>query len=35
MRANAERFAPERLRYRPSMAVFAWFIPVGNLYLPK
>ncbi|GGJ65346.1 hypothetical protein GCM10010121_089940 [Streptomyces brasiliensis] len=34
-RAVAERFTPGRLRYRPSMAVLAWFIPIGNLYLPK
>ncbi|GLX49391.1 hypothetical protein Shyhy01_23410 [Streptomyces hygroscopicus subsp. hygroscopicus] len=34
-RAVAERFAPGRLRYHPSMAVLAWFIPIGNLYLPK
>ncbi|MGW2090460.1 protein kinase domain-containing protein [Streptomyces sp. NPDC001880] len=34
-RAIAEGFAPGRLRYRPSMAVLAWFIPVRNLYLPK
>jgi tRNA A-37 threonylcarbamoyl transferase component Bud32 len=31
----AERFAPGRLRYRASMAVGGWFIPVGNLFLPK
>jgi hypothetical protein len=35
VRAVAEGFAPGRLRYRQSMAVLAWFIPVGNLYLPK
>ncbi|MFJ3138532.1 DUF4328 domain-containing protein [Streptomyces sp. NPDC086843] len=34
-RAIAEHLAPGRLRYRPSTAVLAWFIPVGNLYLPK
>ncbi|WP_180686547.1 protein kinase domain-containing protein [Streptomyces gossypiisoli] len=34
-RAVAEGFAPGRLRHRPSMAVLAWFIPIGNLYLPK
>ncbi|WP_331745583.1 protein kinase domain-containing protein [Streptomyces virginiae] len=35
VRAVAERFAPGRLRYRPSMAVVGWFIPVANLFLPK
>ncbi|MER7195681.1 protein kinase domain-containing protein [Streptomyces flaveolus] len=35
VRAAAEEFAPGRLRYRPVMAVGAWFIPIGNLYLPK
>lgn len=34
-RAVAERLAPGRLRYRPFMAVLAWFLPIGNLYLPK
>ncbi|WP_323181667.1 DUF4328 domain-containing protein [Streptomyces sp. NBC_00572] len=35
MRSVAEQFAPGRLRYRPSMAVLGWLIPVGNLFLPK
>ncbi|MFD5320393.1 protein kinase [Streptomyces sp. NPDC127098] len=35
IRSAAERFAPGRLRYRPRMAVIGWFIPVGNLFLPK
>ncbi|MFF1918283.1 protein kinase [Streptomyces sp. NPDC058239] len=35
VRAVAEQFAPGRLRYRPSMAVVGWFIPVANLFLPK
>ncbi|TMR17481.1 DUF4328 domain-containing protein [Nonomuraea turkmeniaca] len=35
VRAVAERLAPGRLRYRPSMAVYGWFIPIGNLWLPK
>ncbi|GGT46570.1 protein kinase [Nonomuraea spiralis] len=35
VRVVAERLAPGRLRYRPSMAVFGWFIPIGNLWLPK
>ncbi|MGV9659818.1 protein kinase domain-containing protein [Streptomyces koyangensis] len=34
-RAAAEEFAPGRLRYSPAMAVGSWFIPFGNLYLPK
>ncbi|MFE3458614.1 protein kinase [Nocardiopsis aegyptia] len=34
-RAVAERLAPGRLRYRPSAAVWGWFVPVGNLFLPK
>ncbi|MET9148151.1 DUF4328 domain-containing protein [Streptomyces sp. NPDC004042] len=34
-RAAAEHFAPGRLRHHPRMAVLAWFVPVGNLYLPK
>ncbi|MFF8597050.1 protein kinase [Streptomyces sp. NPDC015220] len=34
-RAVAEGFTPGRLRYHPSMAVLAWFIPIGNVYLPK
>ncbi|EHM25242.1 DUF4328 domain-containing protein [Streptomyces anulatus] len=34
-RAVAEEFAPGRLRYSPAMAVRSWFIPFGNLYLPK
>lgn len=35
VRAVAERLAPGQLRYRPFMAVAGWFIPVGNLFLPK
>ncbi|MFF1493506.1 protein kinase [Streptomyces sp. NPDC058304] len=35
VRSVAEQFAPGRLRYRPSMAVVGWLIPVGNLFLPK
>ena len=34
-RAKAETFAPGRLRYSRSMAVFGWFIPLANLFLPK
>ncbi|GAA2469381.1 protein kinase [Streptomyces mauvecolor] len=34
VRLVAERFAPGRLRYHPSMAVLSWFIPVANLFLP-
>ncbi|MEU4099132.1 protein kinase [Streptomyces tanashiensis] len=35
VRAVAERFAPGRLRYHPSMAVVGWFLPVVNLFLRK
>ncbi|WP_433517237.1 protein kinase domain-containing protein [Nonomuraea sp. CA-143628] len=35
VRAVAERLAPGQLRYRESMAAVGWFIPVGNLFLPK
>ncbi|RSN02943.1 hypothetical protein DMB42_34405 [Nonomuraea sp. WAC 01424] len=35
VRVVAERLTPGRLRYRPSMAVFGWLIPIGNLWLPK
>jgi hypothetical protein len=35
IRVVAERLTPGRLRYRPSMAVYGWFIPIGNLWLPK
>ncbi|MFD8531643.1 protein kinase [Streptosporangium canum] len=35
VRVVAERLAPGRLRYRPSMAVYGWFIPIANLWLPK
>ncbi|MEU3728277.1 DUF4328 domain-containing protein [Streptomyces sp. NPDC033538] len=35
VRALAERFAPGRLRHSRAMAVRSWFIPFGNLYLPK
>ncbi|MDA0564046.1 protein kinase [Streptomonospora sp. S1-112] len=34
-RGVAERIAPGRLRYSPAMAVYGWFIPAANLYLPK
>lgn len=35
VRAVAEQLAPGRLRYRPSMAVYGWFIPIANFWLPK
>ncbi|WP_053618566.1 protein kinase [Nocardiopsis sp. NRRL B-16309] len=35
VRAVAEGFAPGRLRYSRSAAVWGWFVPVGNLFLPK
>ncbi|MFJ8074385.1 protein kinase [Streptomyces sp. NPDC096176] len=35
VRVTAEKFAPGRLRYRPSMAVIGWFIPIANVFLPK
>ncbi|MGW4665922.1 DUF4328 domain-containing protein, partial [Streptosporangium sandarakinum] len=35
VRVVAERLAPGRLRYGPSMAVYGWLIPIGNLWLPK
>ncbi|MBE1534376.1 protein kinase domain-containing protein [Actinomadura algeriensis] len=35
VRRLADRFAPGRLRYRPGMAVAGWFVPIGNLFLPK
>ncbi|WP_343239518.1 protein kinase [Streptomyces sp. SID7909] len=35
MRSAAEEFTPGRLRYEPRLAVLSWFIPLGNLYLPK
>ncbi|MER7176028.1 protein kinase domain-containing protein [Streptomyces mesophilus] len=35
VRAFADRFAPGRLRYRPQTAITSWFIPLGNLVLPK
>jgi hypothetical protein len=35
VRAIAERLAPGRLRYSPSMAVYGWFIPLANFFLPK
>jgi eukaryotic-like serine/threonine-protein kinase len=35
VRVVAERRAPGRLRYGPSMAVYGWLIPIGNLLLPK
>ncbi|GAA2084139.1 hypothetical protein GCM10009801_45030 [Streptomyces albiaxialis] len=34
-RLNAEVFAPGTLREAPGFAVGAWFIPFGNLVLPK
>ncbi|MEV4250063.1 protein kinase [Streptosporangium canum] len=34
-RVAAEQLAPGRLRYQPSMAVYGWLIPIGNLLLPK
>ncbi|MFJ2259569.1 protein kinase [Streptomyces sp. NPDC087844] len=35
MRNNADAFAPVRLRFAPSMAAGAWFIPLVNLFMPK
>ncbi|GAA1643979.1 hypothetical protein GCM10009733_046360 [Nonomuraea maheshkhaliensis] len=35
VRAVAERLAPGRLRHSQAMAVYGWFIPIGNLWLPK
>ncbi|SOD67401.1 protein of unknown function [Streptomyces zhaozhouensis] len=35
MRTTTEKLAPGRLRYPPAMAAVSWFIPFGNLYLPK
>ncbi|MEU8362570.1 DUF4328 domain-containing protein [Nonomuraea sp. NPDC048882] len=35
VRAVAERLAPGRLRRSQAMAVYGWFIPIGNLWLPK
>ncbi|MEV4224657.1 DUF4328 domain-containing protein [Nonomuraea sp. NPDC049725] len=35
VRAVAERLAPGRLRYRPAMAVYGWFVPLAGLVLPK
>ena len=35
LRMNAEAFAPGTLRYGPGMAIGAWFVPVGALFLPK
>ncbi|MYR63266.1 DUF4328 domain-containing protein [Streptomyces sp. SID625] len=34
-RAAAEHFAPGRLRHHPRMAVLAWLVPAGTLYLPE
>ncbi|MDT0265872.1 protein kinase [Streptomyces sp. DSM 44915] len=34
-RVTAERFAPGGLRHRPRTAVTSWFLPVGNLFVPK
>ncbi|MGR6922479.1 DUF4328 domain-containing protein [[Actinomadura] parvosata] len=34
-RVVAEGLAPGRLRYRPAMAVLGWFVPIGDLWLPK
>ncbi|MFH8926914.1 protein kinase [Streptomyces pristinaespiralis] len=35
VRATAEEFTPGRLRYRPSMAVVGWLLPIANLFIPK
>lgn len=35
VRTNAEVFAPGRVRHPVGMAIGCWFIPVGNLFLPK
>ncbi|TMR38131.1 DUF4328 domain-containing protein [Nonomuraea zeae] len=35
VRAVAERLTPGQLRYPAFMAVVGWFIPVGNVFLPK
>ncbi|RBM13139.1 DUF4328 domain-containing protein [Streptomyces sp. PT12] len=35
VRATAERFVPGGLRYQPRTAVTSWFVPIGNLFLPK
>ncbi len=35
VRSLAERFAPGGLRYRQRTAITSWFIPLGNLFLPK
>lgn len=35
LRQNAESFAPGRIRYNAGLAAGSWFIPVGNLFLPK
>jgi hypothetical protein len=35
VRAVAEQFAPGRLRYGRATAVWSWFLPFGNLFLPK
>jgi hypothetical protein len=34
-RSIAEQLAPRRLRYSPAAAVWGWFVPVGNLFVPK
>lgn len=35
VRHNAEAFAPGRHRHGPVMAMFCWFIPAANFYLPQ
>ncbi|WP_193317936.1 MULTISPECIES: protein kinase domain-containing protein [Streptomyces] len=35
VRVTAERFVPGGLRYRTRTAVTNWFVPLGNLFLPK
>ncbi|MGV9391367.1 protein kinase domain-containing protein [Streptomyces olivaceus] len=35
VRLNAESFSPGRIRYRPGLAVGAWFIPFANFLIPK
>ncbi|MFD1832698.1 DUF4328 domain-containing protein [Streptomyces desertarenae] len=35
IRANAEVFAPGRVRYHPGWAIGAWFVPVVCFFMPK
>ncbi|RMI28089.1 protein kinase domain-containing protein [Streptomyces triticirhizae] len=35
VRVTAEGFVPGGLRYRTRTAVTGWFVPLGNLFLPK